>query len=183
MRLFDAEDKEYFKRNREFREKYSHQFGNDEITRENIIKGNFSLEEKKTGLKLVEMQGNRDYSKVEQKSTQKHKKFEKEYDDSFLVDGSLVGEHEVKLENFDSKELLKKYFGYNEFRSGQKESVEAILLGFDVLGIMPTGSGKSICYQLPALVLDGISIVITPLISLMKDQIYLLKQDGILNHA
>ncbi|MDR1722009.1 MAG: RecQ family ATP-dependent DNA helicase [Methanobrevibacter sp.] len=77
------------------------------------------------------------------------------------------------------KESLKKYFGFNEFRPGQEELIQDILSGQDVLGVMPTGSGKSICYQLPGLIFDGISIIISPLISLMKDQVHLLHQDGI----
>ena len=77
------------------------------------------------------------------------------------------------------KSLLKKYFGYEEFRRGQENLVESILQKRDVLGIMPTGGGKSLCYQLPALALSGISIIVSPLISLMKDQVDSLKELGI----
>ncbi len=75
--------------------------------------------------------------------------------------------------------VLKKYFGHTEFRNGQDEMTECILSGRDALGIMPTGAGKSICYQLPALMMDGVTIVISPLISLMKDQVSALVQLGI----
>ncbi len=76
-------------------------------------------------------------------------------------------------------EILKKYFGYNSFREGQELLIEAILAGRDVLGIMPTGAGKSVCYQVPALLLPGVTIVVSPLISLMKDQVQALNQAGI----
>ncbi|HAR1327825.1 TPA: DEAD/DEAH box helicase, partial [Enterococcus faecium] len=65
-------------------------------------------------------------------------------------------------------DLLKQYFGYDEFRPGQKEIIQKVIDQENVLGIMPTGSGKSICYQLPALLLDGLTVVVSPLISLMK---------------
>lgn len=79
----------------------------------------------------------------------------------------------------DKYEVLKKYFGYDEFRTGQEELIDAVLEGRDVLGIMPTGAGKSICYQVPALILDGITLVISPLISLMMDQVKALNEAGI----
>ncbi len=76
-------------------------------------------------------------------------------------------------------EVLKQYFGYDAFREGQEELIQAVVRGRDVLGIMPTGAGKSMCFQIPALVLDGITLVISPLISLMKDQVRALNQVGI----
>lgn len=65
--------------------------------------------------------------------------------------------------------ILQKYFGYSEFRSGQSELIEQILNGHPVVAVMPTGAGKSLCYQLPALMLEGLTLVVSPLISLMKD--------------
>lgn len=79
----------------------------------------------------------------------------------------------------NSTETLKYYFGYDSFRDGQENIINAILSGRDVLAIMPTGAGKSICYQVPALMLPGITIVISPLISLMQDQVKSLNEAGI----
>ena len=79
----------------------------------------------------------------------------------------------------DKHTALKQYFGHDEFRLGQEELVDALLSRQDVLGIMPTGAGKSICYQLPALLLPGVTLVISPLISLMKDQVAALAQIGL----
>lgn len=77
------------------------------------------------------------------------------------------------------EKLLQQYFGYSSFRMGQKQVIEGVLSGQNMLCIMPTGGGKSICYQIPALILEGTTLVISPLISLMKDQVDLLLQIGI----
>lgn len=79
----------------------------------------------------------------------------------------------------NKNEVLKSIFGYDEFREGQSQLVDALLNGQDAFGIMPTGAGKSICYQVPALMFPGITLVISPLISLMKDQVAALNQAGI----
>lgn len=75
-------------------------------------------------------------------------------------------------------DTLKRYFGYNSFRPGQERMVSAILSGCDALGVMPTGAGKSICYQVPALMLPGLTLVVSPLVSLMADQVRALKAAG-----
>ena len=78
-----------------------------------------------------------------------------------------------------ARQVLKQYFGYEDFREGQASLISAVLGGRDVLGIMPTGAGKSVCFQVPALMAEGITLVISPLISLMKDQVSALNQAGI----
>lgn len=77
------------------------------------------------------------------------------------------------------KEILKQYWGYDDFRGIQKEIIESIGNGHDTLGLMPTGGGKSITFQVPALAQPGLCLVITPLIALMKDQVRNLRDRGI----
>ncbi|MCD8221777.1 MAG: DNA helicase RecQ [Clostridiales bacterium] len=79
----------------------------------------------------------------------------------------------------DKYRILKQYFGFDRFREGQEKLIDGILGGKDVFGVMPTGSGKSLCFQIPALIMDGITLVVSPLISLMKDQVASLNQAGI----
>ncbi len=79
----------------------------------------------------------------------------------------------------DKQTLLKQYFGHSSFRPGQETLIDALLGGRDVLGVMPTGAGKSVCYQIPAMMLPGLTLIVSPLISLMKDQVTALTQAGI----
>ena len=83
------------------------------------------------------------------------------------------------LKKSDILNAMKQYFGHSSFREGQERIVERLLCGGDALCVMPTGSGKSICYQLPALMLEGITVVVSPLIALMKDQVASLIQSGV----
>ncbi len=76
-------------------------------------------------------------------------------------------------------DVLAKYYGYEDFRPGQQDLVEQVLAGRDVLGVMPTGAGKSIVYQIPAMLLPGLTVVVSPLISLMKDQVAALTDMGV----
>lgn len=84
-----------------------------------------------------------------------------------------------KSDKMDKISVLRQYFGHDSFRDGQERVIDAILSGRDCLGVMPTGAGKSICYQVPAMLFGGVTVVVSPLISLMKDQVNSLMQSGI----
>ena len=79
----------------------------------------------------------------------------------------------------DKLAVLRQYFGFPAFRAGQQTLIDAVLSGRDALGVMPTGGGKSLCYELPALLLPGMTLVVSPLISLMEDQVMALRNAGI----
>src|SRR6266508_6820026 len=85
----------------------------------------------------------------------------------------------AKEEGEDVRRALARHFGHQAFRPGQEEMIRAVLAGRDVLAVMPTGSGKSLGYQLPALLLPGLTLVVSPLIALMKDQVDELNRKGI----
>lgn len=91
----------------------------------------------------------------------------------------MTSEYTTDIALGRAKKVLKKYFGYEDFREGQEALVKAVISGRDVLGIMPTGAGKSLCFQIPALMMEGITLVVSPLISLMKDQVSALNQAGV----
>src|SRR6185295_14925961 len=78
-----------------------------------------------------------------------------------------------------ARDALQQYFGFTDFREGQEEVIDSVLEGHDSVAVMPTGGGKSLCYQLPALMLDGVTLVVSPLIALMKDQVDALATRGI----
>ena len=95
---------------------------------------------------------------------------------SAVIDGM---NHAKIADTKDKFEVLERYFGYRSFRRGQEDVVDSLLSGRDALAIMPTGAGKSLCYQVPALMLDGVTLVVSPLISLMKDQVNALTAQGV----
>src|SRR3989338_2283925 len=99
---------------------------------------------------------------------------------SFCSSPKLAPDLLEPLSTATPHELLKQYWGFSDFRLGQKEVVESVIAGRDTLAVMPTGAGKSLCYQLPALTASGTTIIVSPLVALMKDQVGALKARGIL---
>lgn len=97
----------------------------------------------------------------------------------FMIKYAIIYKTTVNGDIMDKFAVLKEYFGHDTFRNGQSEIIDAILSGRDALGIMPTGAGKSVCYQIPAMLARGTTLVVSPLISLMKDQVNALVQSGI----
>ena len=89
---------------------------------------------------------------------------------------TLALESETTIDKFS---VLKDVFGYDRFREGQEEVVDTLLDGTSVLAVMPTGAGKSLCFQIPALVRDGLTIVVSPLVALMQDQVAALQLAGV----
>ena len=85
----------------------------------------------------------------------------------------------VEAKRNSKRQILKDIFGFDDFRPGQEEVVDALLAGRSVLTVMPTGSGKSLCYQVPALVLGGLTLVVSPLVALMQDQVSALRLAGV----
>ena len=90
-----------------------------------------------------------------------------------------MAQAEVLNQESLAKQVLHETFGYQQFRPGQETIIETVLEGRDCLVVMPTGGGKSLCYQVPALVLNGLTVVVSPLISLMKDQVDQLLANGV----